>query len=73
MKRFYGTIEYLPGKREAIVALHDAKGAWFGAARVRLPRAKHGKQALYELGYTEASIKAAAHGGVLETFKVAKP
>lgn len=72
MKRFYGTIEYLPGKREALVALHDAKGDWFGAERITLPRAKHGKRALYELGYAAASVKATTHGGVLETFKEAK-
>jgi hypothetical protein len=72
MKRFYGTIEYLPGQREAIVALHDAKGDWFGAERITLPRAKHGRRALYDQGYSAASIKAANHGGELETFKEIK-
>lgn len=72
MKRFYGTIEYLPGKHEALVTLHDARGGWFGAERITLPRAKHGKQALYELGYTAASVKATTHGGILETFKEVK-
>ena len=78
MKRFYGTIEYLPGGRTAIVALHDARGDWFGAQRIELPRRGyvvidgrryHGKQALYEQGYTAAAVKAAAHGGSLDTFK----
>lgn len=69
MKRFYGRISYLPGGREAIVGLHDAKGDWFGAERVTLPRAKRGKRALYEIGYRAAAIKATNHDGVLETFK----
>jgi hypothetical protein len=72
VKRFYGTIEYLPGKREAIIALTDASGGWFGAERITLPRAKHGKSALYELGYAAASVKATTHGGVLDTFKEIK-
>lgn len=72
MKRFYGTIEYLPGRREAVIELTDGRGGWFGAQRIMLPRAKHGKRALYELGYGAASVKAATHGGQLETFKEIK-
>ena len=72
MKRFYGTIEYLPGGREAIVALTDAGGDWFGATSIKLPRAKHGKQALYDQGYAVADLKATTHGGRLETFKELK-
>jgi hypothetical protein len=70
MKRFHGTIEYLPGQRSAIVALTDGRGDWFGAVRVELPRAKHGRRDLYELGYTTAEQKALIHGGLLDTFKV---
>ena len=69
MKRFYGTIEYLPGGREAIIELTDGRGDWFGSQWIKLPRAKRGKNALYEQGYAAASVKATTHGGVLETFK----
>ena len=72
MKRFYGTIEYLPGRREAIIELTDGRGDWFGSQWIKLPRAKHGKSALYEQGYAAASVKATTHGGVLETFKEIK-
>ncbi len=72
MKRFYGTIEYLPGGREAIVTLTDARGDWFGAVNIKLPRAKRGKHALYDQGYAAADLKATTHGGVLETFKEIK-
>ena len=70
MKRYYGTIDYLPGGREAIIELTDAQGGWFGSQWIKLPHAKHGKRALYDQGYAAASIKATTHGGVLETFKV---
>jgi hypothetical protein len=69
MKRLHGTITYLPGGREALVEVTDRRGGWFGAERISLPRAKHGRGALYEQGYAAASLKAAAHGGVLDTFK----
>lgn len=72
MKRLYGTIEYLPGGREAVIELTDGRGGWFGAERIMLPRAKHGKRALYELGYGAATAKAARHDGLLETFKEIK-
>ena len=72
MKRYHGTIEYLPGGREAIVALTDGRGGWFGAERITLPRAKRGRSALYEQGYAAASFKATTHGGQLETFKEVK-
>ena len=72
MKRFYGTISYLPGQRAAIVAVTDDRGNWFGAERITLPRAKHGKRALYELGYSVADRRASFHGGVLETFKAVR-
>lgn len=66
--RYYGTIEYVT-KRRAIVALHDAQGEWQGAQRIDLPRAKHGKRALYELGYNTASTMAVIKGGELDAFK----
>ena len=69
MKRYHGTIDYLPGDREAVIELTDAHGGWFGSQWIKLPRAKSGKRALYELGYSTASVKATTHGGVLETFK----
>jgi len=72
MKRLHGTIEYLPGGREAVIEVSDGRGGWFGAERISLPRAKHGRRALYEQGYTAASIKAAAHDGMLDTFKAIK-
>lgn len=72
MKRFNGTIDYLPGGREAIIELTDGRGDWFGSQRIKLPRAKHGKSALYEQGYAAASVKATTHGGILETFKAIK-
>ena len=68
MKRYYGTIEYVSTRR-AIVALTDARGGWQGAQRIDLPRAKHGKRALYELGYNTASTMAVSKGGTLDTFK----
>jgi hypothetical protein len=68
VKRFNGTIEYVDSRR-AIVALTNAQGAWQGAQRIDLPRAKHGKSALYELGYKTASTMAVLKDGVLETFK----
>jgi hypothetical protein len=72
MKRFNATIEYLPGGREAIIELTDGRGNWFGSQWIKLPRAKRGRSALYEQGYDAASVKAATHGGVLETFKAIK-
>jgi hypothetical protein len=68
MKRFYGTIEYVSSRR-AIVALTDSRGEWQGAQRIDLPRAKHGKRALYEQGYKTASTMAALKDGMLDTFK----
>jgi hypothetical protein len=68
MKRFNGTIEYVNSRR-AIVALTDSHGNWQGAQRIDLARAKHGKQALYELGYAAASTMATIKDGMLETFK----
>jgi hypothetical protein len=40
--------------------------------RIDLPRAKHGKRALYELGYSTAAVMATLKGGALDTFKVLK-
>lgn len=71
MKRYYGTIEYVSNRR-AIVALTDARGEWQGAQRVDLPRAKHGRRELYELGYNTASTMATLKGGMLDTFKALK-
>ena len=68
MKRFNGTIEYVDSRR-AIIALTDARGGWQGAQRIDLPRAKHGKRALYELGYKTASTMAVLKDGLLEAFK----
>ena len=72
MKRYNATIEYLPGRRTAIVALTDTRGDWQGATRIELPRAKNGRRDLYELGYTTASTMATMKGGMLETFKETK-
>ena len=73
MKRYNATIEYLPGRRTAIIALTDTRGDWQGATRIELPRAKRGgRRDLYELGYTTASTMATIKGGMLETFKEAK-
>lgn len=69
MKSFYGTIEYLPGGRSAIIELTDSRGGWQGAQRIELPRAKRGRSDLYELGYTTALQMAALKKGVLETFR----
>lgn len=69
MTRYNATIEYLPGRRTAIIALTDARGEWQGSTRIELPRAKHGRRALYELGYSTASTRAALKDGVLDTFK----
>lgn len=72
MKRLRGTIEYLPSGREAVIEVTDGRGGWFGSERISLPRSKHGRRALYEQGYVAASNKAAAHGGMLDTFKAIK-
>ena len=72
LMRLHGTIEYLPGGREAVIVVTDGRGGWFGAERISLPRSKHGSAALYEQGYAAASIKAGAHGGMLDTFKAIK-
>lgn len=71
MTRFYGTIEYVSNRR-AVVALTDARGEFQGIQRIDLPRAKHGKRALYELGYSTAAVMAALKGGPLDSFKVLK-
>ena len=72
MLKLYGTIEYLPGGRHAIINLTDANGGWQGAERIELPRAKHGRSALYEQGYAAADRKATHKGGRLETFRAIK-
>jgi len=68
MKRYYGAIEYVSNRR-AIVALTDARGEWQGAQRIELPRAKNGRRALHELGYSTASTMATLKGGVLDAFR----
>ena len=67
MRRYHGTIDYVSNRR-AIIALTNGHGTWQGAQRIDLPRAKHDKWALYELGYNTASTMATIKGGLLDTF-----
>lgn len=73
MSKFFATIEYLSGRRTAIVELTDVSGEWAGGFRVELPRAvSAGKDALYEEGFRVAEREAAVKGGRLERFKEAE-
>ncbi len=72
MKKFWATIEYVPGQRFAVICLTGEDGAWAGAHRVEINRFYLGsvRNALYEEGYRQAAMAAKFHGGRLERYSV---
>ena len=78
-RRILATIERIPGRRAAIIDLHDANGVWCGSSLIeaRFPyrlhpgapsKAEQDNDHLYELGYQRAEFGANAHGGILDRY-----
>jgi hypothetical protein len=74
MNKFNATIEFLPGRKAAIVSLTDDTGEWVCGGRVETNCGSHCghsiHDSLYEIGYTHASLSAQSKGGTIETYKV---
>ena len=69
MDNFSATIEYIDGQCAAIVTMYDPTGEWSGGGRIDV-RPIHGsvRSALYENGYTVASLSAKSKGGRLDRY-----
>lgn len=80
MTRIHATIEFIPSQRAAVVESHDTAGNWLGGSRIESPlksyriapgspsKEDQDRAALYEIGYTVASVNAKAHGGQLDRY-----
>lgn len=63
---YTATIEYLPGRRAAIIELTDPRGEWAGGGKIEIRSSL--RSDLYEEGYRAASRAAAVKGGRLSRF-----
>ena len=74
MLKFNATIEFLSGRKAAIVSLTDNNGEWAGGGLVETKCGSHCghsvRDSLYEIGYNHASLSAEHKGGRLETYRV---